>query len=300
MKRSALVTILCSLIVIVLLIAAVLLVNILNKVYDSDKNKLVIASASASAYYTGQPLVDSRWDILQGNLQKGHKLEVTVSGTQTDVGRSTNTLVAKITDAGGKDVTSQYKIEYKPGTLNVKSRRLYVSADSAMKLYDGTPLTSDSYTLENPSLLAAGARLEVTTEGSVTDPGVVNNVIIDVKVFDKNGVDITKNYSFRKRQGTLQVYSADAIIIKSASDHKTYDASPLTCDEAEVIFGRVREGHSLVISVTGKCTGVGSVKNDFVVTIWDEANNDVTSEYEIVKILGDLIIMSAEEPAGQE
>ena len=293
MKKGALITILCSLTVVAMLVAAVMLINVVNKMFDNEENTLVIASASATAYYTGQPLSDQRWDLLSGNLREGHKLNVTVSGAQTNVGTSRNSLVARVVDANGADVTAQYKIEYKPGALNVKGRRLHITANSAMKAYDGTPLTDGTYTLENPSLLASGARLEVIVEGSVTDPGTVDNVVRSVRVFDQNGVEITKNYSFRKRPGTLRVYSNDALVIKSGSDRKDYDGTPLTCDSWELVSGTLRDGHELVVSVTGKCTGEGSVKNTFAITIWDEGKNDVTDTYEIVKILGDLIVMSA-------
>ena len=300
MKRNALITMLSSLIVIVFLVAVVMLIDMVNKIYDSDENTLVISSASATAYYTGQPLEDERWEILSGDLQDGHEISVKVSGSQTNVGTSLNKLVAVVTDINGTDVTSQYKIEYKPGALNVKARRLYVTANSAMKPYDGTPLADPTYTLENPSLLAVGATLDVVVEGSTTEPGIVDNKIVSVKVFDKNGEDITKNYSFRKRSGKLQVYSPDAIIIKSGSAHKEEDGSPLTCDSWEPISVNLQPGHQLVVATTGKCTSVGSVKNSFVVTIWDSEKNDVTSSYEIVKILGDLIVLAPSDSSGRE
>ena len=37
-----------------------------------------------------------------------------------------------------------------------------------------------------------------------------------------------------------------------------------------------------------------SGKNTFTVTIWDNDGNDVTDQYEIVKIPGDLIILNSQ------
>ena len=296
MKRSVLITLIGSLIVIVLLIAAILLISILNQVYDVEKNKLIISSASTTAYYTGEALTDDEWNLLSGELQAGHKLKVNVSGAQINVGRSENYLSATVVDSNGVDVTSQYEIEYKPGFLNVKSRRLYLLAGSAIKEYDGTALVCEDVIIENPSLLAEGATIMAVTEGSIENPGTTSNVIRDVKVYDVNGVDITKNYTFRKRSGTLQVYSADAIIVRSMDAHKIYDGTPLRADGYEIMsYGNLNPNHHPVVNVTGKCTSVGSVKNSFNVYILDENNKDVTASYEIVKIIGDLIIMSAEE-----
>ena len=117
---------------------AIIFTMIATGAIEVEQKTIVFSSASAETTYTGEALTAGEWKIISGQLREGHSARVIVSGQQTTVGSSLNTISATIVDENGADVTEYYKIEYQPGTLKVFHRSLQVLANSATKVYDGT------------------------------------------------------------------------------------------------------------------------------------------------------------------
>ena len=71
--------------------------------------------------YDGTPLTCSEYVIESGELAEGHTISlITMSGSQTEIGRSENIITyVLIVDQEQKDVTSNYSLDFKPGTLKV-------------------------------------------------------------------------------------------------------------------------------------------------------------------------------------
>lgn len=273
------------------LVITVILLMIFVRMARVENNTIVVASESTSAYYDGKPVTDSGWKLVEGELGKGHKLDVTVTGSRTDVGISENTFSVAVKDKSGKDVSKEYNIICKPGSITVKAKRLTLVADSAMKMYDGEPLVADGYTLENPSALVENATLYVRVSGSITDVGTAENVITELSIVNQDGEQITSNYRIKAIKGELRVYSENALIIKSGDAQKYFNGEPLKNDEWELVSGELLSGHELVVSVVGSAVFPGSKKNEFSVDIIDEEGNYMTQYYDIVKLYGDLIIL---------
>ena len=205
MKKSVLIKIICLLIIIsVSAIGTILAISFANGLFK-DKDALVISSGTSAAVYNGEELTNNSWKLLSGELLEGDELSVTVSGTQTEVGVSENYLIAKVYDKNGNDVTHDYTLEYEPGTLTVQPRSITVTADSAQKEYDGTPLSSSGFKVESALPMVEGHTVEARVEGSITEEGVADNVIKDVKVIDKTGKDVTRNYDINTIPGQLIV-----------------------------------------------------------------------------------------------
>ena len=114
-----------------------------------------------------------------------------------------------------------------------------ITAGSAEKLYDGTPLVDSNYTYTPAGVLANGDSLVVTIEGSITDVGQVDNVITDYKVYRNESfnagmrrmglrkarpagydVDVTNCYTFNIEmvKGTLTIYKDLALTVDSVSE----------------------------------------------------------------------------------
>ena len=205
MKRTVLINLICSFITVLVIALGIIFVITINGDSDLFSNpKLVISSEGATVEYNGKTLVNGKWHLASGELKNGHKLSVEVSGAQTEVGISDNYVFAKVLDQNGSDVTSQYKIDYVPGALNVKPRPITITAKSAEKVYDGTPLTCNDYEVSAMSLLD-GHHLSVTIEGSITEIGTTPNMIKGVVINNDSGADVTKNYSVKVSNGTLTV-----------------------------------------------------------------------------------------------
>lgn len=267
MKKSVLINLICSLIAVVVLMLAVILVMVFTDVVSVEPEKLVISSASAISTYDGEALTDSGWNLVEGELKEGHELKVTVSGSQSGVGISENYVIATVVDETGADVSEDYNIEYRPGALNVKPRNIRIIADSEIKLYDGTPLTSDKYKIESSLSLLPSHTVEVTIEGSITDIGEEDNRVTAVVIKDENGENVTRNYNVQTTDGKLIVYSVDTIVIESDSNAKFYDGAPLTDSDWKLVSGNLVEGDVLKVNVTGTQTEVGTSKNNIQVKV---------------------------------
>ena len=302
MKRSVLINLICAMVVTVILIIGVMMTLVLTGNLDLNKHKLVISSASHTMVYDGKTLVDGRWNLIEGELQEGHVLSVSVTGSQTHVGMSENYVQATVTDANGEDVSGQYALEYRPGALQVKARELVLIAESAMKLYDGTPLVCDDYIIQSSVALLPTDELHVTVEGSITQIGQEVNCITSAKVTSKtNGDDVTRNYHIVSKNGSLVVYDENTLVIRSKSDSKVYDGTALSKEEFVIENGSLKEGHRIEAFNFASVTNLESKNNTFEVKILDENGNDVTSQYDIQLKYGILSVTQSEpDPSEKE
>ena len=294
MKRSVLINLICSMVVTVILIVGVLLTLVFTGKLDTEKQKLVISSASHTVIYDGKTLTDSRWTLIEGELKQNHTLSVNVTGSQTNVGMSENYVSAIIRNESGDDVTREYTIEYRPGALQVKARELTILAESAMKMYDGTPLVCDAYILQSSVALLPTDELHVTVEGSITEIGEAVNQVTAATVSSKvTGEDVTRNYSILSRNGRLVIYDENALVLRSKPDSKVYDGTPLMCPEYEIINGELKDGHYIVAGNFASITKCGNIENTFEVKILDDAGNDVTEMYDLITDFGTLSVTQA-------
>lgn len=198
-----------------------------------------------------------------------------------------NALVVIVT-ANGKDnvdgyyLTANYTISYSNGTLTVIPRPITITANSAEKEYDGTPLTNSGCKYEEfdgDRGLVEGHNPIAQAEGSVTNVDIVYNVVVEpVRIFAANGDDVTENYDITYEKGTLTV-NPRKIIVTTNDGRFTYNGETQYQDECSA--DRLVEGHFLsVISRTGiKNVSESGTPNDLVVKIVDENKNDTVDGY---------------------
>ncbi len=78
--------------------------------------------------------------------------------------------------------------------------------------------------------------------------------------------------------------------ISSAGAVKAYDGQPLTATGYTHTGGELKDGHHIEVITYGKRTEVGESDNLFTVVIRDGEGNVVTSEYQVIKSCGKLVI----------
>ena len=95
---------------------------------ETEPIAITITASSDTKVYDGTALTNAGYDLTAGSLNRGDRIDtVTVTGTQTEVGRSINVPSnAKIVDAAGNDVTASYKITYVNGALIVTERPMFM------------------------------------------------------------------------------------------------------------------------------------------------------------------------------
>ncbi|MBO4422896.1 MAG: hypothetical protein J5879_05625 [Clostridia bacterium] len=258
-----------------------------NGTLQVTKMHLTVTAGSDAKVYDGTPLTNSSFTYT--TLAEGDSITgIEIIGSQTGVGSSENEpSAAKIVNSAGEDVTSSYEITYHNGTLEVTKRHVTITADSATKVYDGTPLTKGTYT---NTALAEGDSIEsLTVSGSQTVFGSGNNVPSAAKIVDSKGKDVTNNYDITYVSGTLEV-TRRTVTVTADGGTKVYDGTPLTSDTAAC--DDLAEGDVIAsVEITGSQTDAGA--SDAVlqsVRIENAAGDDVTASYGITYANGTLTV----------
>lgn len=257
---------------------------------EVTKRDVTITAGSATKEYDGEAIATPDYTV--DGVAAGEQVSATVTGTQLFVGTSSVVVSDAVITGENGGTTDNYNITYVDGTLTVtkRSEDVTVTADSASKIYDGTPLTADGYIVTGN--LADGDELVVVIEGSQTFAGSSANKVTSIKVM-RDGVDVTANYAnIGAVDGTLTVNKIDApIIITAGSDSKAYDGTPLTNGTYTITEGALIEGDELVVVIEGSQTEVGSSANKVVSIKVMRGDVDVTDCYNIeTPVDGELVI----------
>lgn len=253
--------------------------------------KVVMTSADDEKVYDGTPLTNDEITVTGDGFIEGEGVTYDVTGSQLDVGSSDNSFTYELNEG---TLAENYIIETEEGKLTVTSpeQHIVITANSAEKTYDGTPLTDDGFTYTD-FVLAKGDVLEAVVEGSQTDAGSSVNVIKSYRVM-RGDEDVTANYIFDDSvDGTLTV-TKRKVTLTSGTACKIYDGKYLTCNKVEVGGDGFVEGEGATYDVTGKRKDIGWSYNDFTYKLNDNTKAD---NYEITVERGFLYVKDqAEKP----
>ena len=253
--------------------------------------KVLMTSGSDEKVYDGAPLTKDEVTVTGDGFIEGEGATYDVTGSQLDVGSSDNTFTYELNEG---TLADNYIIETEEGELTVTcpEQHIVITANSAEKTYDGTPLTDDGYTYTD-FVLAEGDVLTAVVEGSQTDAGSSANVVKSYRVM-RGDEDVTANYIFDDPvDGTLTV-TKRKVTLTSGTACKIYDGEYLTCNKVEVGGDGFVEGEGATYDVTGKRKDIGWSYNDFTYTLNDNTKAD---NYEITVERGILYVKDqAEKP----
>lgn len=247
------------------------------------KRNVILTSATDSKAYDGTPLTNSNITVGGDGFAEGEGAAYDVTGSQTVAGTSDNTFtytLNKGTLEGNYDITKAI------GKLTVTASEnvIIVTAASADKTYDGTPLTDAGYAYTGE--LAGDDKVVATVEGSITDAGTQENKVTQVRIM-RGTEEVTDSYShIDKVSGTLTVTKRN-VILRSADDSKAYDGTPLTNSNVTAGGDGFAAGEGASYDVTGSQTEAGSSPNTFSYVL-----NEGTKEnnYNIIKNDGTLTV----------
>ena len=166
---------------------------------------------------------------------------VSASGSGTEVGDYPVTFTG-VTIGTTKDTSGNYVVmSTVNGTLTISRKQLTITADSETKVYDGTPLTKNSYTHTD---LFEGDWIEsVTVTGSQTNAGTSNNVPSAAVIKNSTDDDVTANYDIIYNNGTLEVTKRTLTVTANARSKVYGEADPMLTYQSEgLINGDVITG----------------------------------------------------------
>ena len=132
--------------------------------------------------------------------------DFTFDGNDTATGTDKGTYQMNLSETQFKNISDNFtnvKFDVTDGSLEIAPMDLTITAGSANKTYDGTPLTKDSYTTSADP--AEGDTItSVTLTGSQLNVGSSDNVASNAKL-TRGGRDVTANYTITYEKGTLAV-----------------------------------------------------------------------------------------------
>lgn len=219
-----------------------------------NRRPVTLTSATAEKVYDGTPLTDGTVIVSEMGFVQGEGADYSVTGSQLHKGFSANAFTYTLHE---NTLEENYLIKTVPGTLTVTARPLTITAGSASKQYDGTPLTRNSYTSEG---LAAGDAIQtVTVTGTITYTGSVPNVPSDAVIHNGAGEDVTGDYEITYNNGTLTITVNEKILkVEANSNSWKYDGENHRDGGYTVIYDgvsyTVAAGDSLTLPTGDKVT----------------------------------------------
>ena len=171
---------------------------------DGEKYEITVTANSAEFTYDGNEHMAEGFKTLEfpvdGNKYTVSGLSASVSGTDAGTYPNNVTGTAKVTDAAGNDVTSQFSVTTESGSLVINKAKATIAPKDATKAYDGTDLKAS----------------EFVTEGFVKDQGVKSATFTGSQLNvgkSKSGIDgyvladgtNANNYDITKGTGNLEV-----------------------------------------------------------------------------------------------
>ena len=272
--------------------------------FSPDRAPVVLVSESAQKPYDGTPLTAPTVSLAPGYeeaIEEGHTLICSTIASITNVGTVANTFTARIIDENGVDVSDKYNLQLLPGTLEITKRSIRISTETAVKYYDGLPLSCEEYDFSGD--LLDGHELIVEDFPELNVIGNMQNAPKTVKVIDNLGREVTGFYDIVIDKGILMIAEDSSklpsITIQSLSATMSIDdmeeGEALTCHEYEIIDGEelLEEGHEIKVEFTGSQVGVGHSYNTFDVAILDGDGNVVTQNYRLTIREGVLLVLDS-------
>ncbi|MBO5701003.1 MAG: transglutaminase domain-containing protein [Clostridia bacterium] len=239
-------------------------------------------------------LTHPKFEITAEGLIEGHRANgfLLTQDTITDVGSSENIFSVSITDTNEKDVSGNYDISYKYGTLTVKPRPITVQTSNAEWIYDGKEHTSPGCVTISQLNLVSGHKLEPLAMTAITDVGKKSNVFSTYKITDAKGNDKTFCYTVTFQSGALEIKKRP-ITVKPEDTFKVYDATSLYGGEIKLHESseyQLVAGHTMTAKASGSRTDAGTSKSGLASIVIKDGERDVTKNYSVTTIEGTIII----------
>ena len=275
---------------------------------DTINDPVVLTAASADKVYDGSPLTDNSVSVT--GLPDGYTCTATAGGSRTDAGSSANSVTSyTIYDNDGNDVTSKFtNVSTVDGTLTVEPIQMDFNLGGTEVDFNGTtPVTNPTFTYLNGShngeivsgvrllgsklfaklasppakwgfSLFTGDSMSLSIQGGGSSAGTYTLVgLYDFTSGNKGNYTIS--YS-----GTTMTIKPAKVTVTTGSADKTYDAEPLTCEEASITG--LAAGDTVTVKATGAITDAGTADNTYTID-WGTADPD---NYTIEENLGTLTV----------
>ena len=264
---------------------------------------ITITAASQSWTYDGNAHTNSTVTVTSGNLLTGDSLVATATGSVTNVAQTANPIAAgyKVMH-GEEDVTTNYVITPKAGTLAITARVVTVSVADKEVEYNGSIQGGNTaYTFDNVVESQTATITYAPSHGTLVNTYDNGNYTSNsFKVVDTSNNDVTANYTLgTQTAGKLTINDRtdkyEITVVANSNTGNIYDGTTKSATGFVTLNFNVA-GHNYTVS--GLTTSDPSSANVCELTnaisgtavVKDVAGNDVTSQFVVNTTNGVLTI----------
>lgn len=232
---------------------------------------ITIKTKDAEKEFDGSPLTCPIYSIVSGSFLDRHEVFFSITGSQTEIGRSPNTydkdsvrVLILVPGGATVDVTKYYDITVVEGSLTVTDPNLElleITPISLFKDYDGEYLYAINMLEENGllgELLARGYHYSVEVSGSQREVGIGKSTIVTFHLFDENWKDVTHKYNLIRNEGILEVRAATVRVFLYELQ-KYYDGTPLEFRQDDYSIIYLPDECKLSLTLNISLTDVGEI-----------------------------------------
>ncbi|MBQ9643956.1 MAG: Ig-like domain-containing protein, partial [Lachnospiraceae bacterium] len=204
----------------------------------------------------------------------------------------------KVRDSAGNDVTDQFRIVTRSGSLTIAKRHVTLTSPTAEQIYNGLTLTAPEIEISGDGF-AEGEGVSFTVTGSRLLTGISENTF----TYRLNEGTKAENYEIRQVLGTLTVLGRSAleryeITVSGQSASALYDGADHSAEgivtDTFTIEGRTYTVSGLSGSRTERNAGTYEVPVTGAAVVQDSAGNDVTDQFNVRTQPGTLTILPRE------
>ncbi len=264
------------------------------------KRLITVVFNDTSKVYDGTNVFKPQYDLdlTSGgnNLVEGQIIDLTAYSSNKNVGSWTTTSHDITIYDGIEDVTTNYEIDTVYGNLTITKRPITVVFNDTSKVYDGTNVFKPNYNLDLTSgyELVEGQIIDLTAYSSSQNVGTWNTINHEMTIYDENE-DVTNNYKIDTVYGNLTI-TKRPITIDFYDTTKVYDGTndftPQYGLDLESVYDLVDSQiiSDAVVYTVDSNWGDSKTVESFNVSIMDNNSNDVSENYEITPVYGNLTI----------
>ena len=174
-----------------------------------------ITTGDASKKYDGAPLTNGEYEY--SGLLEGHVLgvlEVTVTGTRTNIGSSPNTAEVVsfvVKDENGMDMTANYEVVIVEGKLTVKAETVVIAPYYVEKQYNGKEIVGNGAYVDFGNFAGTDALLYAVIGGSRVNVGQADSYVAFAIIRTQYGYLIYTNSSADPSTATITNYVRSSV-----------------------------------------------------------------------------------------
>ena len=244
---------------------------------------ITVKTGSISVMYDDKEHYNSSVSVVSGTygLVSGHKItNVTPTMYVDSVIDGDNVVFFSIVRSSGEDVTANYDISYKYGRVNITPRPITIELYGYSGIYDGLP-HGERFTVKKTQYGLCNGHYVDIDENTLAKDVMKNADNPAMALVISGDRDVTANYNITYVRGKITI-DPRTVYIETESMSWPYDAKPHKHEEYRVVGSSFVSFHTVMVSNATTITNVGIKDNVLGLTVFDEYNRDVTSNYDIV------------------